>query len=368
MIKYLFINNYKSFVNFRIDFDEKSLLIGKNGVGKTSIFLVTASLKTFILGNGSTVGGLFLPNSITRWMNSNIQTFEFGINEGEDEFVYRLEVIHEIEGAVQSKVLSEKLIVNDEEVLTVSDCHSKVADSTGIKDLLVNQTLSAILTASFVDKSKKIQNFVTAISKVIFCMPNPRLMSDNVENDTYWPSIDFSNFASAYFGLSMMYPEVPGQVCESMKDINPSFVRARISPEPFGKIFCFDYLYKDTVATFRFSELSDGERMIFVLYTLLFGYIGNGYTLLLDEPDNFLSTREIQPWCMMLEKELENGGQCILISHNSEMIDYLADADGIWLSRLKSGESIVVDNPYEELAKNNLLPYSKLIARGLDEG
>ena len=48
MIDYLYINNYKSFVNFKIKFDEKSLLIGVNGAGKTSILIVAASLKTFI--------------------------------------------------------------------------------------------------------------------------------------------------------------------------------------------------------------------------------------------------------------------------------------------------------------------------------
>ena len=366
MIDYLYINNYNSFINFRIDFDNKSLLIGKNGAGKTNLLLVAAALKTFILGNGSTVGRLFMPTSTTRWMKSDIQTFEMGIHENDNRFVYRLEVQHENKGVIQSKVLLEKLTVNDKDILTVREGHGRIQDGVENKEFLLDQTLSTILTAGFVNN--KIQSFVNAIQKIIFCMPDPRRMQDNVENDIYWPSLDFSNFASSYLGVSMMFPEVLGKVSEAMKSVNPSFVRAHIHPDSFGKkMLYFDYLYKDIPVLFRFSELSDGERMIFVMYTLLYGYISNGFTLLLDEPDNYLSTREIQPWCMLLERELENKGQCIIVSHNPEMIDYMADTDGIWLSRLASGESVVIENPYKEAAKNNLIPYSKLIARGLDE-
>ena len=367
MINYLYINNYKSFVNFRIDFDEKSLLIGTNGVGKTSILTVAFHLKTFILGNGAMVGGLFMPNSTTRWMESDIQTFEIGITEGGEEYTYRLEVKHTAQEIIQSKVLSEKLSINGEDILIVREGRGKIQNSSGVKEFFVDQTLSAIVTASYAENEKKIQGFLNAISKVIFCMPNPRLMADRVENDTYWPTADFSNFSSVYLGLSMIYPDVLEHVRDAMKLINPAFIRARINPEPFGKMFYLDYMYNGVTVPLRFSELSDGERMIFAMYTMLYGYISNGCTLLLDEPDNYLSTREIQPWCMALEEELENSGQCILISHNPEMIDYMADSDGIWLSRLASGESVVVSNPYEEAAKNNLLPYSKLIARGLVE-
>ncbi len=367
MIKYLYINNYKSFVNFKIYFDEKSLLIGTNGVGKTSILLVAFYLKTFILGNGNMVGVLFQPNTTTRWIESDIQTFEFNISEGKDEYIYHLEVKHINQGIIQSKVLMEKLVVNGVDALIVREGRGKIKDSSGEKEIFVDQGLSAIFTASVIEVDHKIQGFVNAINKVIFCMPNPQLMSDKVENDTYWPTVNFSNIASVYLGISMMYPEVLGHVSEAMKMVNPTFLRARINPEQFGKMFYLDYKYKDVTVPFRFSELSDGERMIFAMYTMLYGYVSNGCTLLLDEPDNYLSTREIQPWCMALEKELENKGQCILISHNAEMIDYMADADGIWLSRLSSGESTVIDNPFEEAAINNLLPYSKLIARGLDE-
>ena len=80
-----------------------------------------------------------------------------------------------------------------------------------------------------------------------------------------------------------------------------------------------------------------------------------------------MSIRELQPWCIDLEEEADQNGQCLLISHHPEIIDYFADTRGIWLSRLKSGESVVIDAPGISDNKD-LLTYSEMIARGmLDE-
>lgn len=367
MINYLFINNYKTFVNFKINFDKKSLLIGKNGTGKSSIFSIIASLKAFIIGNGANVGSLFLSGSTTRWMKSNIQTFELGITDGDTQFIYKLEIEHAEQNIQEVFVLSENLTVDGTIVLQVAEGKARVQDGSTSKDYLVDKTLSAVLMVSYDINNKRIRQFISAINKIVFCMPNPKLMVDKVENDVYIPTLDFSNFASVYLGLTMMFPEVSEKVTNSMKESNPNFVRARIIPETYGKSFMLDYRYKDQPVPFRFNELSDGEKMIFVLYTLLYGYVSNGCTLLMDEPDNYVSLREIQPWCMALENEVENQGQCILISHNPEIINYMADTDGVWLSRLSSGESQIIDNPYINAAERNLLPYSELIARGMED-
>ena len=57
-----------------------------------------------------------------------------------------------------------------------------------------------------------------------------------------------------------------------------------------------------------------------------------------------------------------------MISHNPEVIDYFAVANGIWLSRLSSGESVIIDDPLKNKDNNDLFTYSELIVRGmLDE-
>ena len=79
MLNYLYANNYKSCVNFRIEFDRISLLIGKNGSGKSYVFTLIAALRNLIHGNAETLQNVFLPSTLTRWMRSDLQTFEMGI-------------------------------------------------------------------------------------------------------------------------------------------------------------------------------------------------------------------------------------------------------------------------------------------------
>lgn len=59
-----------------------------------------------------------------------------------------------------------------------------------------------------------------------------------------------------------------------------------------------------------------------------------GYTPFLDEPENFVSLDEIQPWLMMVNDIIEeSGAQCIMISHHPELIDYFGHDRSIWLEQ-----------------------------------
>ena len=82
-------------------------------------------------------------------------------------------------------------------------------------------------------------------------------------------------------------------------------------------------------------------------------------TLFLDEPDNYVTLPELQPWLA----DLEDGAgdtlpQVVLISHHPEAIDFLAD-NTVWLAREPEGHTRIVD------AKNDTgLRMSEVYARG----
>jgi predicted ATPase len=86
--------------------------------------------------------------------------------------------------------------------------------------------------------------------------------------------------------------------------------------------------------------------MLILLYTLLYGVAGDKRILFIDEPDNFLSPREVQPWLTSLTdlcgRRLE---QAVVASHHPETINYLADRQGIYLTRDGQGPTRVVANP-----------------------
>jgi hypothetical protein len=75
-----------------------------------------------------------------------------------------------------------------------------------------------------------------------------------------------------------------------------------------------------------------------VLHTVLHTARRLGQDLAIDEPDNYLSMREIQPWLHGLEDLcLEKGRQAILVSHHPEIINPLAQTNGIFFTRPDNG-------------------------------
>ncbi|MBQ7565332.1 MAG: AAA family ATPase [Lachnospiraceae bacterium] len=59
MIEYLYANNYKTLVNFKIEFGKTNVLIGKSGSGKSSILFLLACIRSFMEGTVNTIALLF---------------------------------------------------------------------------------------------------------------------------------------------------------------------------------------------------------------------------------------------------------------------------------------------------------------------
>ena len=113
---------------------------------------------------------------------------------------------------------------------------------------------------------------------------------------------------------------------------------------------------------FDFDELSDGQRVLIALYTLLHCAVGPETTICIDEPDNFVALAEIQPWLFALGDRIDDeGGQAILISHHPELVNLLAPQHGVVFSR--AGVGPVRVEPYRPDALGRLSP-SEQIARG----
>jgi ATPase subunit of ABC transporter with duplicated ATPase domains len=117
-------------------------------------------------------------------------------------------------------------------------------------------------------------------------------------------------------------------------------------------------------ANYSLSELSDGQRCLLALYMFLHFLIAKGHTVFIDEPDNFIALREIQPWLLAAEEALEDhGGQLILVSHHPEFLNQWAARRGLHFFREENGH--VRTESFKGDPKGDLQP-SELVARGWD--
>jgi hypothetical protein len=92
------------------------------------------------------------------------------------------------------------------------------------------------------------------------------------------------------------------------------------------------------------------------------GLRDEGFHLFLDEPDNYVALREIQPWLSALTDSCGEGvEQAFLISHHPEIIDHLALSSGRWFERDSNGPARVSEKPKAQV--DGLKP-SESVARG----
>ena len=371
MITFFFANNYKSLVNFKIEFDRISALIGNNGSGKSTVFFALSSLQQFILGRGRTTD-FFNAYSLTRWMKSFVQTFEFGMkaNDNDQEYVYHLEleydhvtgkcaVKHESVSCAGKKIFSS---IKGEVTFLIASGESMQSSM-----LRIDNSFSGISYIANGIQNTEVSVFMMMVTNLVICSINPLKMLDQVIAETWVPDRDFSNIGSIISYLSQVRPNVITDLWAQLQQIEPSFERLRIEIGAPGKNLVAEYRYNDVFVGYAFAELSEGEKVLVALYLILFGYLREGYTVFIDEPDNYVALREIQPWCRAVVDACIEQGQCIVISHHPEIIDYYGMTNGIWFSRLKSGESEIRKKPMGS-EFTDFMKCSELIAGGfLDE-
>ena len=71
----LYVNNYRSFVNFELRPGRRSLLLGYNGTGKSSVFDVLHGIRALVIGNND-IKHVFPTDTVTKFGGSPEQRFD----------------------------------------------------------------------------------------------------------------------------------------------------------------------------------------------------------------------------------------------------------------------------------------------------
>jgi predicted ATPase len=368
MIKRIYIDNYKCLTNFECSFDNINLILGANGSGKSTVFEAIYDVRNFV--NGQSPIRVFKDATLTRWQTSSLQEFDIEIEGNGGIYTYHLGIEHEI-GKENQSVSAESVRYNGhllydavlDEVQLFRD------DFTSLSIYPKNSTQSGLLSLGEREDNTRITWLKRWFRNKLFCVQIDPLgmksMAGSMDpeldihawNFVGWYrhriSADMNATIELYNALKPMYDDFGGLTLEREGgDVQHLFVTLGVREGETEK---------PANTKYSFADLSDGERSLFVLYALLQLLSDPEVTICLDEPDNYLSLLEIQPWLLKMEEQIEdNASQVLIISHHPEIMNYFAQDNGIVFVRSNNNQTRV-DRYTGDMSG---LPPSELFARG----
>ena len=366
MLQRLYIDNYKCLVNFDLPLQELSLLLGRNGVGKTSVLDVMFALRRLLSGAVRvTSPDAFPTRTLTRWQNRELQTFEIEARLGTDAFRYRLEVQHQ-RATRQGRVHREDLTSNGQPLFRcdLGTVQLYRDDHSQGPSYAVDRSESALARVAAGDDNQRLTRFRDFMNRIVVCGLHPASFRAESSGEDALLQRDARNFADWYRHVLLERPDVVPGFTSALVEVVDGFrsIRLeRVGQEARALMVTFDEGGKDY--ELRFDEISDGQRALVVLYGLIHLAEGQGYTFFLDEPDNYVALPEIQPWLMKLADTCgESLQQVVVCSHHPELIDYLGSDLGLVLSREASG--VVTAKRFDPDLLQDGLKLSEEVARG----
>lgn len=364
MLTRLYVNNYKCLVNFEWKPGALALLTGPNGSGKTSVMGSLDLLRLFVSGEGKT-DTLFVEDDLTRWAGDAAQSFELGVTGSGGTYAYRL-VTEVDKGRDRSRAVAESLHFDGKPLFEMADGTAQLYrdDFSAGPRFPFDWTRSGVGSLHPRHENQKLMWFRDYMSRLLVVKVNPFAWESESDGEAERPDSSTANFASWYRYLSQERQGDLAALFASLGEVLDGFQSLNL-PKTGEKRRALRASFRGASngkpLEYGVHELSEGQRALLVLYTMLTLCVRSGSTVCIDEPDNFVAPREIQPWLVQLkEKCLDGDGQVLLISHHPEIIDYLAGSFGYWLDRAPNTPARIRALGDEE----GELRISELMARG----
>jgi len=367
MFKRLYVDNYKCLVNFELPLQELSLLLGPNGVGKTSVLDVIFALRQLLGGVAKvTDPDIFPTSSLTRWQSRDLQIFELDLVLDEDELTYRIEIEHD-RATRRARLQLEKLTADGKPLFSFERGHVQLYkdDHTEGPKYSADWTESALARVpSYGEQNRRLTAFLECMRKVMVCGLYPAHFKAESTGEDSLLDRDAQNFAAWYRHALQERPDLVPEFTKALQDVVDGFDGIRL--EKVGqdtRALMVAFHEQEHRYVLRFDEISDGQRALIALYALVRLAAGQGYTLFLDEPDNYVALAEIQPWLIELSDGCgESVPQAVLCSHHPELIDYLGGERGMLLRREASG--VIKAQKLDKRLQAGGLKISEAVARG----
>ena len=364
MLQRLYIHNFRCLQNFEIKPEKQTslLLIGKNGVGKSTIAKVLSLFQK--LGTGtSRVASLVTQDDFTLGRTNEIIQLELETSLDSKICKYSL-ALDKPEAFRELRVVEEDFSVDDVPVYTRKKAEvSYPYQGTSFSLDWHNAALPLILEK----QDGPLQVFRNWLRRMHILSPIPQLMGGESHGSSGPLSLSCDNFADYLLELLTSHPASYVSIHNFLKELMPDlreFSNKQITDDT--RVLQVRFGNEDSSFTTNFQQLSDGEKCMFLGAVMLPSQRSYGdFFVFWDEPDNYLALSEVEHFIRFLRKNFNNGSQIWMTSHHEGTINCFSHENTLLLRR-KTHTSPVELRPINELLDSTESVTQKLYRNELD--
>jgi energy-coupling factor transporter ATP-binding protein EcfA2 len=339
----LYVDNYRCFVNFELRPGRRSLLLGYNGSGKSSVFDVLRAIKALVHENADTTD-VFPTDTVAKFGGSSEQRFELDVETERGMLRYVLHLAPDLDTKTAAITL-EELRLDDKLAYRFANGEVQLYgedDAPARGPFPFSPQRSFLASLDLKAPLSPVASFKEFLFYCWILRLDPVRISASAPEEAVGFYPDASNFASWCRYRLQERPDRMQRAHEALREIIPGFQHLRMQSAGRSKVLVATFRYPGGSSyDLDFDALSDGQKALIVFYVVLHT-TGHQSVLCLDEPENFVSIREIQPFLTELaDLSDETGIQVLLISHSPEVIDYVGASGAILLERPEGGHTRV---------------------------
>ena len=373
MLTRLYVDNFRCLVNFELTLNETTVLLGPNGSGKTSVLQVLQRIQALVI-RGAKIDEAFPTKDLSLTQNRKEQRFELDLQIDESVYRYVLVVEHQhLVNRHRMRIGEELLVHDDKPIFTIRRGEAQLYhdDYTKGPSYPFDWSRSGVGALNERPDNQRLTQFKRAIASFVIASPCPPLFEPEARSEDDYLEPLMQNFVGWFRHSSQEnMGAVARDLFRTLDEALPGFDSINLtesgeSSRALKVAFRRPNDDDRSVVRYDFSQLSDGQRALIALYCLVYLSANDRPSLFLDEPDNYLALREIQPWLTVVAEQCgDTLEQAVVVSHHPVTIDYMAAAGGRWFSREGIGPVRVSTEPNRTI---DGLPLSEMITRGWEK-
>jgi ABC-type Mn2+/Zn2+ transport system ATPase subunit len=357
MLQRLYVHNFRCLENFELSLKEmpSALLIGKNGVGKSTIARALSLLQS--IGRGSNkVGQLVQPKDFAAGRIGVPMRFEIEVLLEGSHYHYIL-ALELPQGFRELRVLEEKLLVAGNPIYVREAAQVTLSARSRESQFSVDWHLIALPVIQVTASTDPLHIFKQWLANMIILAPIPSRISGDSIGETLELERDGANFGDWFAGLLATYPAAYKEIDQHLQAVMPdiSFIQTEVTGRD-ARSMKVRFEKNNAHFDLDFKDLSDGEKCFFLFAAIL---AANRYYSSLfcfwDEPDNYISLSEVAHFVMSLRRSFQQRGQFLATSHNEEAIRRFSNENTFLLDRHSHLEPTIIRLIDDLSIKNNLI-------------